>query len=128
MDKEGVAKAVLSLTTPGIWFGDARAATQTARRVNEFGADLVRRHPARFGLFAAIPLPDTETSLREIEYAFSALRTDGIGLMTSYDDKWLGEPIYRDSSRHDSGSDQPAFFRNHDYAAAGVASRARVSR
>jgi predicted TIM-barrel fold metal-dependent hydrolase len=94
MDKEGVATAVLSLTTPGVWFGDARAA-QTARRVNEFGADLVRRHPARFGLFAAIPLPDMETSLREIEYAFSALKTDGIGLMTSYNDKWLGEPIYQ---------------------------------
>lgn len=95
MDKEGVATAVLSLTTPGVWFGDARAAAQTARRVNEFGADLVRRHPARFGLFAAIPLPDTETSLREIEYAFSALKTDGIGLMTSYNDKWLGDPIYQ---------------------------------
>lgn len=95
MDKQGVAMAVLSLTTPGVWFGGPREAAQTARRVNEYGANVVRNHPDRFGLFAAIPLPDTESSLREIEYAFSVLKADGIGLMTSYDDKWLGDPRYQ---------------------------------
>ena len=94
MDKNAVATAVLSLTTPGIWFGDVKTAAQTAHRVNEYAAELVRSHPGRFGFFAAVPLPDTDSSLREIEYALSSLKADGIGLMTSYDDKWLGDPRY----------------------------------
>jgi 6-methylsalicylate decarboxylase len=42
MDKHNVATAVLSLITPGVWFGDAHAAARKARRVNEYAADLAR--------------------------------------------------------------------------------------
>lgn len=95
MERNGVASAVLSLSPGGFWSGDREAAARTARRVNEYGADLMRTHPGRFGLFAIIPLPDTEASLREIEHAYSVLKADGIGLATNYDDKWLGHPDYQ---------------------------------
>ena len=95
MDVHQVATAILSLTSPGAWFGDAEAARKTARRFNEYSVELARRHPGRFGVFAALPLPDIDGSLSELAYALDVLRADGIGVLSSYDDKWLGDPTYR---------------------------------
>jgi 6-methylsalicylate decarboxylase len=94
MGDHGVEMSILSLSTPGVWFGNAEEARGMARRVNDYGAELVRSYPGRFGLFAVVPLPDTDRSLSEIEYALDALKADGIGLLTSYGDKWLGDPAY----------------------------------
>jgi len=94
MDKAGVATAITSITTPGVWFGDAGAARRLARKCNDFAATLVRDHPGRFGMFASLPLPDVDGSLAEIAYAFDTLKADGVGVMTSFGDKWLGDPAF----------------------------------
>jgi 6-methylsalicylate decarboxylase len=97
MDKNGVETSVLSLASiPGVWFGlDKEGMRRMARVCNEFAAKTVRDHPGRYGLFACLPMPDVDASLKEIEYAFDTLHADGINLSTSFGDTWPGDPAYR---------------------------------
>jgi 6-methylsalicylate decarboxylase len=95
MDKGSVAAAVISITNPGLWFGDKTVTTRLARSCNEYAAKLVQDHPNRFGFFAAMPLPDVDATLKEIAYAYDTLKADGVGFFTSYGDTWLGNPAYR---------------------------------
>ena len=94
MEKNGVTTAMLSLAVSGVTFDAGEAGRSLARKSNDFGAQLVMDHPANFGLLAALPLPDPQGSLVEIEYALDTLHADGIALLSSYGDKWLGDPAY----------------------------------
>lgn len=87
LDRNGVATGIAS--------SGATLPVEKARAFNEFGARIGRDNPGRFGLFAALPLPDIEASLREIEYALDVLKADGFGISASYGELWLGDPKLR---------------------------------
>jgi predicted TIM-barrel fold metal-dependent hydrolase len=97
MDKAGIRTGMLSLaSTPGLWFGlDAEKAGALARDCNDFGAEMMRDNPGRFGLFATLSMLDIDKTLKEIEYVFGTLKADGVGLQTNYGDKWLGHDAYK---------------------------------
>jgi predicted TIM-barrel fold metal-dependent hydrolase len=94
MDKAGVATAITSITTPGVWLGDDRQGRRVARECNDYGAKMAADYPGRFGMFAALPLPDIDGSLQEIEYGLDVIKADGVAVFTSYRDIWLGDPRF----------------------------------
>jgi predicted TIM-barrel fold metal-dependent hydrolase len=94
MEEFGIASSILSLPVPGSWHKGKKNSRKLARIANEYGARLSKDYPGRFGVFAALPLPDVDGSLAEIGHAFDALGADGAYLQTSYDDQWPGDPAF----------------------------------
>jgi len=103
MDRGGVATAILSPTTPQVMPLGKDAAARISRESNEYSKKLESDHPGRFGTFAMLPLPNIDASLKEIGFAFDTLKVDGVGVMTSYGDKWLGDaafaPVWEELNR-----------------------------
>ncbi|MBS1676272.1 MAG: amidohydrolase [Actinobacteria bacterium] len=106
MERVGADFAVLSVSSPGVHFGDDAAARELARRVNEEGAAHVRAHPDRLGLFASLPLPDVEGSLVELGYALDELGADGLILQSNSNGLYLGDhrldPLFEELDRRGS--------------------------
>ena len=94
MEEGAVQTSIFSISDPGVHFGDNAAARALARECNEAGARVVRDNPSRFGMFAVLPLPDVDGALKEAEYALDTLKADGIGVLSSYQGKYLGNPVY----------------------------------
>lgn len=94
MDRVGIATSMLSISSPGVHFGDDASARSLAREVNEEGGRAVSAHPGRFGLFAALPIPDIDGAIAEIDHCYDRVGVDGVALLTHVDGVYLGDPAY----------------------------------
>lgn len=86
-----VSKAILSISSPGtnIVSGNDSLAIQLTRDCNAHAADLKRNYPDKFGYWAALPLPNVDAALEEIDKSWED-GADGFGLMTNYHGIYLG--------------------------------------
>jgi 6-methylsalicylate decarboxylase len=91
LDDAGTDMAFTSISTPGVHMGDDAAARDLAQRCNELSAKLIQERPDRFGGFAALPLPDVDGSLKELEYALDVLKLDGVVLFSNARGIYLGD-------------------------------------
>jgi len=102
MDRHEIATALLSVPVP-LTFARAVTSRRVARSLNEAGAAAVAAHPDRFGLLAALPLPDVDGALAEMDHALDTLGADGIMLLSNYSGVYLGdalfEPVFAELSR-----------------------------
>lgn len=96
MDRGGVKTAMLSLSSirEGFWGADAQKATNIIRACDDFAAKMMSDHKGRFGLFAPLNMLDVDLSLKEAEYAFDQIHADGIGIQSSANGRYPGDPFY----------------------------------
>lgn len=91
MDQSGIETAVLSISSPGVHFGDDRRARSLAATANEEAANLCRAYPDRFRFFASLPLPDIDGALREVERIRNASGLAGFTVLSNVNGRYLGD-------------------------------------
>jgi predicted TIM-barrel fold metal-dependent hydrolase len=95
MEEADVRTAMLSVTQPGVWkSADPDGSVRLARACNEAMARIAQDHRGRFGFLAAVAAPMVRASVAEVGFALDALQADGVGLLSSYDGKYLGDPAF----------------------------------
>ncbi|MCY1021662.1 amidohydrolase family protein [Pyxidicoccus sp. MSG2] len=92
MDLHGIRTALVSISAPGVHFGDDAEAARLARACNEYAAELGADHPGRFGSFAVLPMPCAGLAAAEAVHALDTLGADGVVLLGSSRGVFLGHP------------------------------------
>ena len=92
MDENGIVGVMISIASPGVYFGDVEFTRGLTRACNEALARMVGERPTRFGAMGFVPLPDVAAAAREVDYALDVLKLDGINLLTHTGDRYLGHP------------------------------------
>lgn len=94
MDEAGIAMTGLSINDPGPELFGAEGPA-VARLVNDYVADIARKHPGRFFGLMVLPLQNIGESLKEMERCAGTLGMKGILLYSNLAGKWPDEPQFR---------------------------------
>ena len=91
MEQNGIAAAIVSIASPGTYFGDVDFTRRLVRESNDALARVAADHPGRFGAVGLVSLPDVGAAIADLAYALDELKLDGILLLTHVGDRYLGE-------------------------------------
>ncbi len=114
MDRAGIDMQIVSLTAPGVEQLEGPEAMALATDTNDFVADAIKKHPTRFGGFAALPTAAPDKAAQELErrvkgQKFAGAIINGHNRGRYLDDKFfwpilecaekIGVPIYLHPTR-----------------------------
>lgn len=94
MDAAGIDCMVMSLGNTPPYYTSVEVAANAARGSNDLYVDLHTRHPRRFAVFSALPLPHVDVALQELERGLDLPGVVGIGLGCSVLGKPLDDPVF----------------------------------
>jgi predicted TIM-barrel fold metal-dependent hydrolase len=92
MDENGIDAVLLSIASPGAYFGDVAFTRNLVRVCNETMMQMVADHPGKFGGMGFVSLPDVDAACRDVAYALDTLKMDGVNLQTHTAHRYLGHP------------------------------------
>jgi predicted TIM-barrel fold metal-dependent hydrolase len=93
MDRRDIAAQIVSM--PMAFAGtpdDPEFGTRMSRMINEGNAELIGKHPDRFGAFATLPADGPDQALAELSYALDELELDGVVLTSNMAGHYFGDP------------------------------------
>jgi 5-carboxyvanillate decarboxylase len=96
MDETGIAKQILSLTSPGVQIFDASTAVSLAALSNDYLADAVRKYPDRFAGLAAIAPQNPAAAAKELERGVRRLGLKGAIVNSHTRGEYLDDPKFWD--------------------------------
>jgi aminocarboxymuconate-semialdehyde decarboxylase len=95
MDRYSVDVAVLSLSTPNVFFLGADEQPPLARQMNDAYAAEMAAHPDHIRAFASIPMDNPDAALTELTRALDDLRMNGVILLSNIGGRRLTDARYR---------------------------------
>lgn len=104
MDQVGIGQSIVSISSPGVHFGDDDRAAELSCAVNDFMTALAGSYPDRFRFFAALPLPDVDAAIAEARRTARFDGRAGVGVESHAHGQYLGdaalEPLWRELAGH----------------------------
>ncbi len=93
MDRAGIARAVLSLSGPGVQAErDTATAIRNARSANDFLAGEIAKRPDRYAGFGHLPMQDAKAAADELERCMRELRFCGAMINGHTNGQYLDHP------------------------------------
>lgn len=93
MKAAGVDMAVLSLTGPNVYWGDAEASLRAARAINDSFADAGNQYPAHLRWMASLPFQHPRSAVEELARAVDRGAV-GVMALANVSEKSLTDPLF----------------------------------
>jgi 5-carboxyvanillate decarboxylase len=110
MDKAGIDMHVLSQTAPGLQVLDRDTAVGAMPELNDYLAETIAGHPARFAGICSLAPQDPEASAKEIERCRHKLKLGGIVINSHTHGEWLSDEKFWPILEAAEASDMPIYI------------------
>jgi aminocarboxymuconate-semialdehyde decarboxylase len=94
MDQAGVDVAIVTLTSPNVFWGSGRKSLEAARMVNDDMAGQSRRFPDRIRFMCSLPWQHAKLALAELKRACDELGAVGVMQLANIDGASLTDPRF----------------------------------